>query len=409
MMEPYLISWNVTQRCNLRCPHCYIDATQAAAPGELDTAEALRVIDDIAALAPGAMLIFSGGEPLLRPDLLLLLRQAADRGLMALVGSNGTLLTETLVVEMGKVGVRGMGISLDADEPGFHDTFRGVDGAWAKATQAMELCHRLGLPFQVQASVSQGNLNRIVAIASLSHQLGATVFNLFFLVCTGRGESLSDLTPQQYEQALTTLAQLQGQYPDMKVRARCAPYYVRIVAEQGLAPGEWPAGCLAGSRYLRLTPEGKVTPCPYLPLVVGDLRQQGLREIWETSPVLLALRSAQWGGKCGTCALAAQCRGCRARAYALTGDYLAEDPYCLSLPRAQLTGPAANAEVPWSQEARQRMERAPAFIRERVAQGVEAFARQRGYQEITPEVLAEARAKLLSGKHPHLPWHRPAK
>lgn len=408
-MEPYLISWNVTQRCNLRCPHCYIDATPAAAPGELDTTEALRVIDDIAALAPGAMLIFSGGEPLLRPDLLLLLRQAADRGLMALVGTNGTLLTEALVVELGRVGVRGMGISLDSDEPEFHDAFRGVDGAWERATRAMVLCRRLGLPFQVQASVSQGNLNRIAAIASLSHQLGATVFNLFFLVCTGRGESLSDLTPQQYEQALTTLAQLQGQYPDMKVRARCAPYFVRTVAEQGLGPGEWPFGCLAGSRYCRITPWGEVTPCPYLPLVAGDLRQQGLREIWETSPLLQALRSEGWGGKCGVCPYATQCRGCRARAYAATGDYLAEDPWCSFQPRARVTpAPPSPPRVPWSEEARRRMERAPAFIRDRVAQGVEAFARERGYQEITPEVLEEARAKLLSGKHPHLPWHRPA-
>ncbi|MBI2857348.1 MAG: SPASM domain-containing protein, partial [Chloroflexi bacterium] len=213
------------------------------------------------------------------------------------------------------------------------------------------------------------------------------------LVCTGRGESLTDISAEEYEQALATLSRLQRDFPLIKLRARCAPHFTRLLAEGGTPEAELPVGCMAGAGYLRLTPEGEVTPCPYLPIVVGDLRRDGLSQVWNESPVLAELRAARWRGRCGACRLSARCRGCRARAYAATGDYLGEDPWCTHQPQeSDLARPLP--AIPWQPEAQRRMERAPGFIRERVMAYIEALAREQGCAEVTVALLDEARQKL---------------
>lgn len=396
-MTPHLISWNVTYRCNLRCPHCYLDAGTEKQADDLSTAEALVIVDQIAALAPGAMLIFSGGEPLLRPDLASLVRRASRQGLMAMLGTNGTLLDEAALLSLTSAGLAGAGISLDGADPAYHDAFRGKAGAWQEAVRAMQLLRQHRLPFQVQATLTRANSQQLHPMIDLSQEMGASAFSLFFLVCTGRGESLCDITPQEYEAALQCLARLQSEYPAMKVRARCAPHFTRILAEQASSEAELPVGCLAGSYYLRITPEGQVTPCPYLPMVLGDLRHQELSQIWKTSPVLAELRAEPLGGRCGACAFSQRCRGCRARAYALSQDYLAEDPWCTYQPTGKTEIPQT---IPWQEAAHQRMQRAPAFIRARVMAHIEAYARHRGYPEITVEVLEETKANLPSHKLP---------
>lgn len=401
---PFLISWNLTRQCNLRCSHCYLDATPLPDEAELSSTEALRVIDQIAELSPGAMVVFSGGEPLLRPDLPLLVRHASGWGLMPVLGTNGTLLDDGAIGELAACGLAGAGISLDSPTAEYHDSFRGMPGAWRGAVAAMEGCRRRGLPFQVQTSLSRENLPYLGDMARLAQGLRAAAFNLFFLVCTGRGESLTDITPQEYQQALNVLATLQEDYPEMKLRARCAPHFTRLLAERGTAEAELPVGCLAGTNYLRLTPHGEVSPCPYLPLPVGDLRHQDLAQIWTDSPVLKELRAGKWRGRCGLCFFSARCRGCRARAFAFSGDYLGEDPWCPCQPAGKGTHPAP---LPWQEEAHQRMQRAPGFIRERVMANIEAYAREQGYTEVTVQVLDEVR-----GKHPHsrmFPFHRPGR
>ncbi|MBI4215883.1 MAG: radical SAM protein [Chloroflexi bacterium] len=286
----------MTRQCNLHCPHCYLDATSRLDEAELSSTEAVGVIDQIAELSPGAMVVFSGGEPLLRPDLPRLVNHASTRGLMSVLGTNGTLLDELAIRELLACGLAGTGISLDSATPDYHDAFRGAKGAWQKALAAMEACQRAGVPFQVQMSLTRGNLPQLEAMVELSSRLGAVAFNLFFLVCTGRGERLSDITPQEYDQALLALAQLQGWFPEIRLRARCAPQFTRLLAERNTSEAALPMGCLAGSSYLRLTPEGEVTPCPYLPLVVGDLRWQNLADLWKSSRVLIELRRDEWRG-----------------------------------------------------------------------------------------------------------------
>ena len=401
---PTLISWNLTRQCNLRCPHCYLDATPTPEESELSPEEALRVIDQIVELSPGAMVVFSGGEPLLRPDLPQLIRHASGKGLMPVLGTNGTLLDGPMIEALVACGLMGAGISLDSPTPDYHDSFRGMKGAWQGTVNAMEGCRRLGLPYQVQTSLSRENLPYLEDMVKLSNQTGAAAFNLFFLVCTGRGESLTDITPQEYEQALNALATLQGDFPAMMLRARCAPHFTRLLAERGISEAELPVGCLAGSGYLRLTPNGEVTPCPYLPLPVGNLRHQGLAQIWTDSPVLKELRAEQWRGRCGICSFATRCRGCRARAFALSGDYLGEDPWCTYQP-PEGKRDHRPARIPWQEEAWQRMQRAPGFIRERVIAHIEAYARERGYPEVTVQVMEEVRGKSPHGRM--LPFRHP--
>ncbi|MBI4286822.1 MAG: radical SAM protein [Chloroflexi bacterium] len=401
---PSLISWNLTQQCNLRCPHCYLNATPTPGQRELCPEEALQTVQQIAKLSTGAMLVFSGGEPLLRPDLPDLVRQASSRGLLPVLGTNGTLLTEAKLQHLIACGLAGVGISLDSPTPEYHDAFRGMKGAWRGAIDAVRSCQRVELPFQVQTSLTRENLLYIRPMIELSSQLGAAAFNLFFLVCTGRGEKLSDISPQQYEQALVTLAELQTGFPRMKIRARCAPHFTRFLAQQGAPEAELPTGCMAGNGYLRLTPEGEVTPCPYLPVSLGNLRENELSQILKDSLVLRELQGARWLGRCGACTYSVRCRGCRARAFAVSGNYLGEDPWCTYQP-CETEIPPGPSPLPWTDEARQRMERAPRFIRPRVKAYIEAFAREHGYPEITPSVLEEVRQTRPSGKA--LPFIRP--
>lgn len=397
--KPFLISWNVTQRCNLRCAHCYIDSSElsTADPGELTTDEGIGLIDQIADFTPGAMLVFSGGEPLLREDLPELIRAASDKRLMPVLGTNGTLLNDDTAKKLRECGVKGVGISLDSLNPAKHDAFRGVQGAWEKTMKGIIACRKHGLEFQIQTTVTKKNYSEIPEIIGYASKIGAKAFNLFFLVCTGRGQEMTDISPHLYERMLRYLAKVQGQY-NMMVRARCAPHFVRISQseadkEDAAFPRAWSVGCMAGINYCRITPNGEVTPCPYLPLKLGSVRKDKFSHIWKNSKVLTGLQRLGLKGKCGRCRYSSSCRGCRARAFAIQGDYLAEDPWCLYTPGRNNTTSGEMDEVTWSEEAKKRMSKAPAFLRGMIAKRVEAYAKAHGIKEITPELLAEMRNK----------------
>ena len=246
--RPYVVSWNLTYRCNLACEHCYLDAGGTPQVGtenfadrsELGTEECFRVIDEIAAFAPECVTILTGGEPLLRRDILEIVQRAAERGLWVVVGTNGVRITENLARRLAEAGARGLSLSLDALDPDRHDRFRKVRGAWRNTVEGAEILNRTGLPFIVQTTAGSHNLGELEAIADFAHdRLAAKVWNLYFLVPTGRGQFVSDITPAQYDEVLASLYRIQRKYDGrMLVNAKCAPHYIKTVLENEAAQAD---------------------------------------------------------------------------------------------------------------------------------------------------------------------------
>lgn len=399
---PFLISWNITKRCNLKCSHCYLDAAELEGRDEISTAEAEGFIREIAGLNPKAMLILTGGEPLLRSDWGRLSRYATSLGLMVVVGTNGMLLDDAVAVELRENGVKGVGVSIDSAGPTYHDSFRGLPGAWDRTIFGIEALRRKGMDFQVQFSLTRENRADLPAVIELADRLDARAINVFFLVCTGRGQNITDLSPEEYEAALEYLVKAEKEYEGrLMVRARCAPHFLRVASAMNpdgrVLRGET-SGCVAGRGYLRISPEGNVTACPYMPASVGEdnLRRRGLGEIWNESPVFRSLRDPVYSGRCGRCEFNEVCGGCRARAFALSGDMMGEDRWCAYEPSGKKETATAAGDGPvWSGAARERLMMVPAFLRSMVKDGVERYARSKGLGEITPDVMSTLRKRAL--------------
>jgi radical SAM protein with 4Fe4S-binding SPASM domain len=438
----YSVSWNLTRRCNLECAHCYLSAHAGAeAGGELDTDECRRVIDQIAEVNPSVFLILTGGEPLLRRDIFDLAGYAAERRFTVVLGTNGVLLREREARLMRQHGVLGASISLDSTDAGKHDQFRRLPGAWDRAVRATRVLQDEGLDFSLHMSVTDWNVHDVPAMIDLATALGATVLNFFFLVRTGRGADLADIDAETYEQVLTYLARAQGVGPrppgvgphrldrsappalagfedpwsvpvgrsgDLLIRAKCAPHFRRILYQldprSPLLRNYAHGSCPAGKYYCRITPTADVTPCPYMPISAGNLRQSSFAEIWNDAPLFRDLREPALGGRCGACEFAKICGGCRCRAYATHGDYLAEDPACayrpganggtvIELPAEQTFGLDAEFEIAWGADARARLDAIPSFARGMVVKAVEAYARREGQTHVTAELLAAVRSR----------------
>jgi radical SAM protein with 4Fe4S-binding SPASM domain len=427
--RPYVISWNLTYRCNLACEHCYLDAGGAplvdtenfADRSELGTEDCFRVIDEIAAFAPECLTILTGGEPLLRRDILEIVRRAAERELWVVVGTNGVCITENLARRLADAGARGLSLSLDALDPDRHDRFRNVRGAWRNTVEGAEILTRTGLPFIVQTTVGSHNLGELDAIADFAHErLAAKVWNLYFLVPTGRGQFVSDITPAQYDEALDSLHRIQRKYDRrMLVNAKCAPHYIKTVLEHGDAESRirtysgGAGGCPAGTHYMGIRPNGDVTPCPYLPVFAGNLRSSPLADLWTSSGLFTDIRRrSSLGGRCGACEMNGHCGGCRARAYGMAGDLMAEDPLCthtpgkfvgsplltVDRPSAVSYGPESPATIAWDEAAAARMKKIPAFVRGMVVRAVEESCRKHGLDRVTVEELERIRARMPTPK-----------
>src|SRR6266542_6451355 len=370
---PHVVAWNLTRRCNLECAHCYISAgPRESAAAELDTATCLAVADQILTVNPAPLLILSGGEPLLRDDLAEIARHASARGATVVVGTNGTLLTDERIAALLGAGVRGVAVSVDSLRPSYHDNFRHGRGALADVQVALGRLSAARLDFIVQTAVTKGNRAELERLVAWSAEQGAVSFNCYFLVSTGRGASLTDLAPVDYEAVLADLAPWERAYRGrMLVRAKCAPHFMRHVhqSDPDSPVLNYQTRCPCGTQYCRITPDGKLTPCPYLPEVAGDLRAQSFADIWRSAPLFRRLREGGLGGKCGQCEYRRLCGGCRARAFALTGDVLAADPSCVYEPtgdtvpiepaRAIAYGDDFTPALVWSTAARERMERIP--------------------------------------------------
>jgi len=439
----YSVSWNLTQRCNLECAHCYMSAHAGAnTRGELTTAECRRVIDEIADVNSNVFLILTGGEPLLRRDIWDVAGYAAEKKFTTVFGTNGVLLREREARLMREHGVLGASISLDSTDPVKHDGFRRLPGAWDAAVRATRVLGDEGLDFSLHMSVTDWNVKEVPGMIDLARSLGAKVLNFFFLVRTGRGRDLTDIDAAAYEGILTSLARAQGagqgppgfvrrmlgMAPDtpsaerfedpwstpigradgLLIRAKCAPHFRRILWQLNpsspLLKNYAHGSCPAGKYYCRITPEGDVTPCPYMPVSAGNLRATGFADLWRSAPVFGDLREPKLGGRCGACEFSKICGGCRCRAYATSGDYLAEDPACgyqpgahggavIELPGTLTFGLPVDYELTWDPVARERLTAIPSFARGMVVKAVEAYARSRGESVITPALLADVRAR----------------
>ena len=453
--RPYVVSWNLTYRCNLACEHCYLDAGGTPLVGtenfadrsELGTEECFRVIDEIAGFAPECITILTGGEPLLRRDILEIVRRASERGLWVVVGTNGVRITENLAGHLAAAGARGLSLSLDALDPERHDRFRRVRGAWRNTVEGAEILNRTGLPFIVQTTAGAHNLGELDAIADFAHdRLAAKVWNLYFLVPTGRGQFVSDISPAQYDEVLASLYRIQRKYDHrMLVNAKCAPHYIKTVLENaGTGPiptdadaADGPSlpglsrirtysggagGCPAGTHYMGIRPNGDVTPCPYLPVFAGTLRSSSLADLWTSSELFTGIRRrTSLGGRCGPCEMNGHCGGCRARAYGMTGDVMAEDPLCTHTPgtfagspllvlrgrpsvagaggtHAIEYGPESPKTIAWDDAAAERMKKIPAFVRGMVVGAVEESCRKNGLDRVTVEELERIRARMPTPK-----------
>ncbi len=412
---PFLVAFNLTRRCNLRCEHCYLDAgtRRNGGPEELATPEVTAVLDDIAALSDETMIVLTGGEPLLRPDIHELASHASGLGLMVVVGTNGCLLDDARVAALQEAGVSAVGISLDSLDPAKHDAFRGAPGAWEKTLAGIDACRRAGFMFQLHFSVTDDNAGELEDMVAFARSAGAAVLNVFFLVCTGRGAGMSQISSATYEDVLRRVAEAARDETEMLVRARCAPHFKRLAMAMTpplpitLIDGYEAGGCLAGTRYCRVTPEGDLTACPYMDETVGSLRTQDFAALWAGAPMFEALRKPELEGRCGACEYAKLCGGCRARPLARDGRLMGEDFLCDYRPGGEAViepMPDRGDNLPWSEEAQARLGHVPSFVRRFVRQRAEAHARSLGEAEVTAEHLSEL-AKRRFGDAP--PWRRP--
>ena len=311
-----IISWNTTNACNMYCAHCYRDAG-CKAEEELSTEEGKKLLSEIAK-AGFKIMIFSGGEPLMRPDILELVKYASDLHMIPVFGTNGTLITLDMAKKLKEAGARAMGISLDSLDPKKHDTFRSFPGGWEGAVQGMKNCAAVGLPFQIHTTVMDWNQGELEAMTDFAVEIGAKAHHFFFLVPTGRAKTIEEesLRAEQYEDVLTRIMKKQ-QEVDIELKPTCAPQFLRIADQLGYKT-RFHRGCLAGLSYCIISPRGKVQPCAYLNMELGDVRETPFDELWAKNEVLQKLRTLDYSGGCGARA-----------AYYHGGDYMSEEPWCL--------------------------------------------------------------------------------
>jgi AdoMet-dependent heme synthase len=393
--KPRLVFWEVTKGCNLRCIHCRASATELSSPSDLSTTTSLGIIDQIAAAA-NPILVLSGGEPLYRSDIFQLARYGTDKGLRVALATNGTLVTKGVARMIVDSGVRRVSISLDGADSLTHDTFRGIPGAFDAAVYGLRNLKTLGMSVQINMTIAKHNARQLPKVLELAKSLGADALHTFLLVPVGCGVDIAAeqmVAPEEYEEMLNWFydRSLEGQ---IELKATCAPHYFRVARQRRVAerraaeaaataphfappprsgstgigptemmmpgstgielkasgskptyaavhPGGHPSdmsamtkGCLAGTGVCFVSHEGEVYPCGYLPVMAGDLRKQTFAEIWEKSEVFIQLRdTGNLKGKCGCCEFRNICMGCRARAFAATGDFLDEEPFCVYQPR----------------------------------------------------------------------------
>ncbi|MBI4166002.1 MAG: radical SAM protein [Acidobacteria bacterium] len=382
--KPRLIFWEVTKGCNLRCIHCRATATELSSPLDLPTAKALNVVEQVSQYAL-PILVLSGGEPLFRADIFQLARYATDHGLRVALATNGTLVTSEIARKIVDAGVRRVSISLDGACAATHDAFRGIPGAFDAALRGFRNLKELGMSVQINTTIARHNALELPAVFDLVRSIGADALHTFLLVPVGCGVEIAEsqmVPPEEYEQILNWFYD-RSQEGDIELKATCAPHYFRVMRQRRAAerraatavpptpekqdagaigptemtmPGSTgmalhphaaqarhvhpdgmsavTKGCLAGTGVCFISHLGEVYPCGYLPVLAGDLRKQSFSDVWENSQVFHTLRDTEsLKGKCGYCEFRNICMGCRARAFAASGDFMDEEPFCVYQPK----------------------------------------------------------------------------
>ncbi len=346
--ELRLVAWEVTRSCNLSCIHCRASAEHGPYEGELTTDECFEVLDDVASFS-SPIIIFTGGEPLLRRDIFDIARHGTELGLRCVMATNGSLIDGPTVKRMLDAGIQRISLSLDGAERETHDRFRGVDGSFDTVIRAAGLARSAGLPFQINSTITKLNLDELPAMLDRAVELGAVAYHVFLLVPTGRGKQLEEheIPPADYERTLNWLYD-QREHVPIQLKATCAPHYHRILRQRAAREGKdvnfrtygldaVTRGCLGGTAFCFISHTGRLSPCGYLELDCGNVRVEGFKQAWLTSPIFQDLRDyTKLRGKCGVCDYRDVCGGCRARAYAKTGNYLDEEPYCVYRPPAHV-------------------------------------------------------------------------
>ncbi|MFC1496897.1 radical SAM protein [Verrucomicrobiota bacterium] len=338
-----LVFWELTARCNLKCQHCRAEAQDDFVEGELSTEEIIKTAREIREDAD-PILILTGGEPLTRKDFFTIAEECTKLFTRVAIATNGTLVDDPIAEKIVKTGIQRASISLDGAKRKTHDAFRGLPGSYNDALNGFDALKKAGVSVQINATITKHNLNELEDLLNLAQDRGADAFHVFMLVPVGCGVKISEdvrLTSEEFEKSLRWLFDKSLELKDkIHIKATCAPQYYRIMRQiskekgiqlQSHAHGmrAMTRGCLAGSAVCFISRTGDVQPCGYLPVCVGNIRERKLGEIWQDSEVFAALRDpARLKGKCGACEYKRVCEGCRARAFAKTGDYLDEEPDC---------------------------------------------------------------------------------
>ncbi len=343
--SPYLVIWEVTRACDLACAHCRAQAIPDRAPQELDSGEGEALLDEARRFGR-PLLVITGGDPLKRPDLYSLIAYGHRIGLrMTATPSATPLLDRCAITRMKEAGLQRIALSLDFPDERGHDAFRGVAGSYRRTLGAIREANDVGLPVQINTTISRLNRHRIAEMANLLRKLEIVLWSVFFLVPTGRGERSDVMTATQHEEAFVTLRELSLQSP-FDIKTTAGQPYRRVLLQGGVSrpggvpidfdPGggdRAPRGVNDGNGIVFISHTGEIYPSGFLPLSAGPVRRDSLVEVYRNSDLFRALRdSSRLKGKCGRCEFRAVCGGSRARAYALTKDPLASDPTCCYRP-----------------------------------------------------------------------------
>ncbi len=339
-----LIAWEITRSCNLACQHCRAEAHEEPYPGELTTDEAKALIDTFPETG-NPVIIFTGGEPLMRKDLFELIPYARSKGLRCVMGTNGTRIDAAMAGKIKEAGIQRCSISLDGPDALSHDGFRGIPGAFDASLAGIEELKNAGVEFQINTTVTKHNMPFFKQVFHLAEDLGSAAWHIFLLVPTGRGNAIRNeiINAEEYEEVLNWFYDFR-KTTSMHLKATCAPHYYRIMRQRAKAEGikvnmdnfgldAMTRGCLGGTGFCFISHTGQVQPCGFLELDCGQIKQTHFPEIWATSPQFQALRNpAQYEGKCGVCQYHRVCGGCRARAHTMKNNYLKEEPLCTYMP-----------------------------------------------------------------------------
>ncbi len=355
-----LLFWESTIRCNLTCAHCRRVESDDTAHRDLSTEQAKDLIGQLAELGRSQpmmpVLVFSGGEPLCRDDLFELIGFAKSLGITPALATNGTLIDATVAGQIRDSGIARVSVSLDGATTEVHDQLRQLTGSFEKAVEGTGHLREAKVPFQINITLTKHNTGQLNDIYELAKSLGAVAVHIFMLVPVGCGQSLAEtdmLSPQEYEKKLLEISALDSR-SEIQMKVTCGPHYERVIRQEGLhklrpqtggavpgrgGHGRASKGCLAGLGVLFIGHQGDVFPCGYLPVHCGNVLEQKLSDIWYKSEDLARMRdTGALEGKCGFCGYRQVCGGCRGRAYAATGNYMAEEPFCAYVPERKSKG-----------------------------------------------------------------------